>query len=128
MSLLSTLHISHVILESPLLTLSRNMFSRNLCYEFLSTLEQNDAIAPPSLFLILNTFSNLVLVLQLLILSMYIIAWFDNSFSSRFLIKMNSSFIVYLLLERISLKWNAHPWLPHQNKIYLLQNLLQTVR
>ena len=60
------------------------MFSRNLCYEFLSTLEQNDAIAPPSLFLILNTFSNLVLVLQLLILRMYIIAWFDNSFSSRF--------------------------------------------
>ena len=84
MSLLSTLHISHVILESPLLTLSRNIFARNLCYESLSTLEQNEAIALVSLFLILNTFSNLVLVLQLLILSMYIIAGFDNLFSSHF--------------------------------------------
>ena len=47
MSLLSTLHISHVIveLESLFLALSRKMFARNPRYESLSTLEQNDVIA-----------------------------------------------------------------------------------
>ena len=58
MSLLSPLHILHIIveLESLLLTLSRKMFARNPCYESQSTLEQNDVIALLSLFLILNVF------------------------------------------------------------------------
>ena len=52
--------------------------------------------------------SHLVLVLLLLILSMYLIAGLDISYFSRFYINMNSSFIVYSFLERISTKWNAH--------------------
>ena len=52
----STLHISHVIVESLLLILSRKIFARNSCYESPSTLEQNDVIALLSLFLILNIF------------------------------------------------------------------------
>ena len=53
--------------------------------------------------------SHLVLVLLLLILSMYLIAGFDILYFSCIYIKMNSSFIVYPFLERISMKWNAHP-------------------
>ena len=59
MSLLSTLHISHVIVGSLLLTLSRKMFARNPCYESSSTLEQNDVIALLSVFLIVNIFHTL---------------------------------------------------------------------
>ena len=55
--------------------------------------------------------SHLVLVLVLLILSMYLFWVFillGFSYFSRFYIKMNSNFIVYSFLERISMKWNAH--------------------
>ena len=58
MTLLSPLHISHVIieLESLLLTLSCKMIARNPCYESPSTLEKNDVIELLSLFLTLNIF------------------------------------------------------------------------
>ena len=67
--------------------------------------------------------SHLVLVLLLLILSMYLIAGFDISYFSRFSIRMNSSFIVYSFLERISTKWNENPLASQK---YLLQILMQT--
>ena len=67
--------------------------------------------------------SHLVLVLLLLILSMYLIAGFDTSYFNRFQIKMNSSFIVYSFLERISTKWNENPLASQK---YLLQILMQT--
>ena len=86
MSLLSTLHISHVIvgLESLLLTLSRKIFVGNQCYKSPSTLEQNDVIA--LLFYIFNLehILHLIQVLLLLVLSMYLIAWFDISYFSHF--------------------------------------------
>ena len=72
-----------------------------------SSLQQNDVIALLSLFLILNIFHTLFL---LLILNMYLIARFD---------------IVSSLFERVSTNWNAHPLLRRQNKIYLLQTLMQ---
>ena len=65
-------------------------------------------------------------VLLLLILSMYLTGQFYISYFSCFYIKMNTSFIVYSFLERISMKWNANPLLPCQSK-YLLQTLMQTV-
>ena len=58
MSLLSTLHISHVIVKlGPLLlTLSRKVFAKNQCYESPSTIDQNDVIVQLSLPLTLNIF------------------------------------------------------------------------
>ena len=56
MSFLSTFHISHVIVETLLLTLSRSMLARNPCDRSPSTLQQNDVISLVSLFLILNIF------------------------------------------------------------------------
>ena len=96
MSLLLTLHISHVIveIESVLLTLRKQMFATNPCYKSPSTLEQNDIIALLGLFLIL---------------SKYLIAGFDISYFSHFWIKINSSFIVCSFLEKIFTKWNANP-------------------
>ena len=84
MSLLSTFYILHVIveLESLLMTLSRKMFARNLCYEPPSTPEQNDV----STVFIFNFehISHIVLVILLLVLNMYFIAGFDISYFSRY--------------------------------------------
>ena len=52
---------------------------------------------------------NFVIVILLLILSIFLIAGFDVSYFSRFQIKMNPSFIVYLFLEKFSKKWKAYP-------------------
>ena len=88
-----SLHISHVIVESLLLILSRNMFARahvtNLIYPRAERRHRSTVFT----FNFEHT-SHLVLVLLLLILSMYLIAGFD---------------IIYSFLERISTKWNAHP-------------------
>ena len=84
MSLLPTFYILHVIveLESLLMTLSRKMFARNLCYESPSTPEQNDV----STVFIFNFehISHIVLVILLLVLNMYFIAGFDISYFSRY--------------------------------------------
>ena len=48
--LLPTVHISHVIVESLLLTLIRKMVARNPCYEFPSILEQNDMLVYNSIY------------------------------------------------------------------------------
>ena len=63
--------------------------------------------------------SHLVLVLLLLILSMYLIAGFDTSYFNRFQIKMNSSFIVYSFLERISTKWNGNPLASSSKQVFI---------
>ena len=51
--------------------------------------------------------SHLGLEFLLLILSMCLIDGFDISYFSRFYIKMNCNFTVYLFLEKTSSKWNA---------------------
>ena len=84
MSSLSMLHISHIIVESLLLTLSRKIFARNPCYESPFTLEQNDVIALLSVFFNFEYTSHIALVLLLLILSIYLIAGFDISYFSYF--------------------------------------------
>ena len=66
-----SLHFSQVIVESLLSILSRKVFV---------ILEQNDVIA---LLFLFWTYSHLVLVLLLLIISMYLIAGFDISYFSR---------------------------------------------
>ena len=58
---------------------------------------------------------------------MYLIAGFDVLYFSRFKIKTNPSFMVYSFLEKISTKWNAHILASPQNKICLLQTLMQTI-
>ena len=63
--------------------------------------------------------SHLVLLLLLLNLYMYFIAGFDISYFSRFQIKMNSSFIVYSFLERISTKWNPNPLASLSKQVFI---------
>ena len=48
--LLPTVHISHVIVESLLLTLTKKMFARSPCYESPSILEQNDMLVYNSIY------------------------------------------------------------------------------
>ena len=121
MSLLSILHISHVILklESLLLTLSQKMFAGNQCYESPSTLGQNNVITLLSLFFHLEHISHHVPVLLMLISSMYLIAEFDISYFSRFEITIYSSFIVYSFLERISTKCNGNPLASSSKQVFI---------
>ena len=100
-------NFGHVILV-PLMLIS----ARNSCYGSLSTV-----------FIVsFEHILYLVLMFLLLILSMYLIAGFGFSYFSRFQIKMNSNFIVYSFLERISTKknictkWNSHPLASSSNQ------------
>ena len=87
MFLLSTLHISHVIVESEslLLTLSMKMFARNPCYESPSIYPRAERRHCSTVFIFnFEHISHLVLVPLLLMLRMYLIGGFDISYFSRF--------------------------------------------
>ena len=82
MSLLSVLHILHVILLSLLLTLKRQMFASNRCYRSIyPRVERHRFIV----FMVnFKQISDLGLVFLWLILSMSLIAGFDISYFNRF--------------------------------------------
>ena len=84
MSLLSTLHISYVILVSLLFALSRSVFARNPYYVSLS-LSRTERRRDSTVFTVnFKYISHIVLVFLLLILSMYLIVGFDISYFRQF--------------------------------------------
>ena len=86
MSLLSLLHIFHVIieLEPPLLTLSRKMFAKEPVLRISIYTRAERRHCSTVLFFNFEHTSHLVLLLLLLILSMYLISGFDILYFSRF--------------------------------------------